>query len=220
MTAPRPRPRRDRAGRGVRAVPARGGAYTFAPATAERWADVERLFGARGACGGCWCMTWRLPRSEFEARKGDANKRALKKLVTSGNAPGVLAYSGGEAVGWCAVAPRESYPVLGRSRVLAPVDDASVWSISCLFVAKPHRNKGLSARLVRAAAEFARERGARVVEGYPVETPKGRLPDPFVWTGIPSAFEKAGFTEVLRRSPTRPIMRRALRSRPQPRGAR
>lgn len=218
MSAPRPRraagarPARS-ADRSALAARTARSAFTFAPATAERWPDVERLFGARGACGGCWCMAWRLARGAFEAGKGDANKRALAKLVASANAPGVLAYSGGEAVGWCALAPRASYPVLARSRVLAPVDDKSVWSISCLFVAKAHRNRGLSTKLLRAAAEFARSRGARVVEGYPVETPKGRLPDPFVWTGIPSAFEKAGFTEVARRSPTRPIMRRALRPR-------
>ncbi|MFN0149283.1 MAG: GNAT family N-acetyltransferase [bacterium] len=192
---------------------ARSLALTFAPATAARWADVERLFGARGACGGCWCMAWRLSRAKFDAGKGDANKRALRKLVMSANAPGVLAYAGGEPVGWCAVAPRAIYPALERSRVLAPVDDAEVWSISCLFVAKSYRNRGVSSRLLRAAAEFAREQGARIVEGYPVETRAGRLPDPFVWTGIPAAFARAGFAEVLRRSPARPIMRRTMRPR-------
>src|SRR5262245_22667081 len=70
---------------------------SFYPATASRWADLERLFGERGACGGCWCMTWRLPRKEFSAGKGAGNRRAFKRIVESDARPGVLAYSGGEA---------------------------------------------------------------------------------------------------------------------------
>lgn len=185
--------------------------YAFHPLTPERWRDVEALFGERGACGGCWCMFWRLGHSEWKADKGSGNRRAFRKLVVSGQTPGVLAYADGQAVGWCAVAPRAVYPALARARVLKPVDDTPVWSISCLFVAKPHRRKGLSAALLRAAAAFARSRGAQMVEGYPVE-PAQRLPDPFVWTGLASAFRRAGFREVARRSSTRPIMRRRLRS--------
>ena len=183
----------------------------FRPATASRWRDVERLFGERGACGGCWCMAWRMTNREWTAGKGAANKRALKKLVLGGAKPGVLAYRGREPIGWCAVAPREDYPTLARSRVLKPVDDVPVWSISCLFVARPYRKRGLSSRLLRAAARFAGTQGARAVEGYPIEPTMERTPDPFVWLGVPSAFVRAGFREVLRRSRTRPIMRRAAR---------
>lgn len=179
---------------------------TFRWATPSRWKDVERLFGERGACGGCWCMTWRLERSAFEAGKKSGNRRALKKLVEDSRRPGVVAYHGREAVAWCAVAPRADYSFLARSRVLAAVDDTPVWSITCLFVAKPWRRVGVSSRLLRAAAEMAVTRGARAVEGYP-QQPAGKSPDAFVWTGLPSAFRKAGFREVTRRSPARPIMR-------------
>jgi len=185
----------------------------FRTATSSRWPDIEKLFGERGACGGCWCMAWRLSHKDWVAGKGSGNKRALKKLVTSGNTPGVLAYYEREPIGWCAVAPRGVYSALARSRVLKPVDDESVWSISCLFVAKPYRRKGVSARLIKAAAEFAAKRGARIVEGYPVEPTMAKTPDPFVWTGLPSAFRKAGFKEIARRSRTRPIMRRSVRPR-------
>ncbi|HET7870964.1 MAG TPA: hypothetical protein VFL42_00520, partial [Terriglobales bacterium] len=99
------------------------------PATADRWPDLERLFGENGACGGCWCMTWRRKRSDFDKEKGAGNKRALKRLVESGRPPGVIAYFQGRPAGWCAVAPREEYPVLTRSRVLGPVDEQPVWSI-------------------------------------------------------------------------------------------
>lgn len=179
----------------------------FHPVTASRWSDVEELFGERGACGGCWCMFWRLPRKEFEANKGTGNKRAFKKLVKNGRQPGIVAYLGSEPIGWCSVAPREQFIALERSRILKPVDARAVWSISCLFVKKAHRRKGISARLLRAAVEFAAKQGARVIEGYPVEPSMEKMPDPFLWHGVPSAYKAAGFSEVLRRSKSRPIMR-------------
>src|SRR6266545_4776535 len=100
------------------------------PATAERWKDVEELFGSRGACGGCWCMAWRKKKKEFDAGKYDVNRRALKKLTASKVPPGMLLYSGDEVVGWCSIAPRADFVRLEASRVLAPVDDKPVWSVS------------------------------------------------------------------------------------------
>jgi GNAT superfamily N-acetyltransferase len=179
----------------------------FHPLTAERWPDLESLFGERGACGGCWCMWWRRPRSVFERNKGAGNKRAFRKIVESGPPPGLLAYSEGRPIGWCALAPRQDYPVLERSRTLKPVDEQPVWSVTCFFIARPFRSKGVSSRLLRAAVSYARGQGVRIVEGYPVEPRKGRLPDAFAWTGLPGTFRQAGFREVARRSPTRPIMR-------------
>jgi len=183
-------------------------AIEFHPLTPERWEDLERLFGPRGACGGCWCMSWRREkRSDFEAQKGDGNRLALKELVDTGHVPGILAYSGDQPVGWCSVGPRGSFPFLRRSRTLAPVDDRPVWSITCFFVAKGFRHQGLSIRLLRAAAAYARERGATIVEGYPVVSTMGEMPAAFAWTGLPGTFVEAGFTEVLRRSKSRPVMR-------------
>lgn len=182
--------------------------YRFEPLTPDRWGDLETLFGARGACGGCWCMAWRLAPKAFRAGKGEGNRDALRMLVQKGPPPGVLAYAGSEPVGWCAVAPRSNYPRLSASKVLAPVDEAPVWSVSCLFVTRPHRRKGLSTLLVRSATEFAFSQGASVVEGYPTDAQGKDQPAPFVWTGLPSAFVKAGFVEVARRSAARPIVRR------------
>jgi GNAT superfamily N-acetyltransferase len=156
-------------------------------------------------------MWFRLRRSEYEQKKGARNKRALKKLVLSGEPPGLIAYFKGEPIAWCALAPREQYSVLGRSRVLAPVDDCPVWSIVCLFIAKPYRRRGVSAGMLEGAARYARKRGARILEGYPIEPKQKRMPDVFAMTGLASAFSKAGFSEVARRSRTRPIMRRMLR---------
>ena len=179
----------------------------FHPATASRWSDIETLFGERGACGGCWCMAWRLRNKDWVAGKGIQNKRAFKKIVTTGKRPGVLGYLGKQPVAWCAVAPRETYSFLERSKVLRPLDNKPVWSISCLFVLKPYRRKGISISMLKAAVEFAAKQGATIVEGYPIELTMKHAPDPFVWTGTLSAFMKAGFQEVLRRSNRRPIMR-------------
>src|SRR5215470_5626040 len=106
----------------------------FKPLSTETWSDFETLFGERGACGGCWCMFWRLKRSDFERQKGAKNKAAVKKLVESGEALGILAYLDNQPVGWCAVAPREAYTALERSRLLKPIDAQPVWSISCFFI--------------------------------------------------------------------------------------
>lgn len=183
------------------------GGVDVVPATPDRWEDLEGLFGPRGACAGCWCQYWRVQAGEFEAGKGEANREALRRQVRGGETPGLLAYLGGEGAGWCAVGPRERYPRLARSRILRPVDAEPVWSVVCLFVARSHRRKGVSVALLRGATEWAAARGARVVEGYPVEPREGRMPDAFAWTGTAAAFRKAGFREVARRSETRPIMR-------------
>jgi len=177
------------------------------PLTSKNWADFEKLFGPRGACAGCWCMWWRRTQSEFEKNKGDANKQAMRRIVSAGQTPGLIGYLGGEPVAWCALAPRETYVRLGRSRVLAPVDEAPVWSVVCFFVARAHRRSGIGVALLKEAVRYAGSRRARIVEGYPVEPKKDAMPDAFAWTGLAEQFRRAGFTEVARRSATRPIMR-------------
>ena len=141
----------------------------------ETWNDFETLFGPRGACGGCWCMAWRSPREEFKADTGEGNRAAMRALVDAGKQPGVMLYEDGGAVAWCAVAPREEYVRLAASRILAPVDQEKVWSVSCFFVDKKARGKGHSVAVLEAAVEFARAKGAKIVEGYPQELKK-RLP--------------------------------------------
>ena len=179
----------------------------FHPVTVKRWKDLESLFGERGACGGCWCMWWRMVRSEFNKKKGLGNKKALKKVIDSGEIPGILAYDNSGPIGWCSVAPREKFSTLERSRILQRVDEKPVWSVVCFFVAKTLRRKGVTIALLKAALEYAKKRGAKIVEGYPVDPKKGKTPDVFAYTGLASAFRQAGFVEVLRRSETRPIMR-------------
>lgn len=185
----------------------------FHPLTPDRWSDLVNLFGKHGASGGCWCMWWKLNRSEFMQQRGDENKKALKSIVDAGNIPGILAYSEDQPIGWCALAPRETYPTLERSRLLKRVDDKPVWSVVCFFIARKFRRKGLTVKLLKTAIDDVRKRGGKIIEGYPVEPKKGQTPDPFAYTGTASAFRKAGFVEVVRRSETRPIMRYVIREK-------
>jgi GNAT superfamily N-acetyltransferase len=179
---------------------------SFKPIKRNLWTDLEELFGPNGGCAGCWCMYWKLRGKEYEEAKGFETRQMHKSIVDSGVATGLLAYLHGDIVGWIAVEPRDSYPRLAHSRILKPVDDRTVWSVTCFFVAKKFRRKGITVELLKAAVEHVRKQGGKIVEGYPVETQKD-MPAPFIYTGIASAFEQAGFQEVARRSPTRPIFR-------------
>lgn len=184
----------------------------FHPLTPDRWDDLERLFGPRGACGGCWCMYWRRTGAEWRACDAKANRRDFRALVARGPAPGILAYEGGEPVGWCALAPREDYPRFRASRTLKPVDDAPVWSVSCFFVRRDRRRQGVTRSLLEAAKRHVRASGGRIVEGYPVVPKGGSIPEAFAWTGVLPAFESAGFEEVARPG-ARAIVRFALARR-------
>lgn len=184
---------------------------TVHPLTADRWPDLEALFGPRGAYGGCWCMFFRLPRVAWSAGCGDGNKAAFRRLVRRGAEPGLLAYDGATPVGWCAIAPREEYGGLARSRILKPVDDRPVWSVTCFFVARAARRKGVTVALLKGAARFVAQKGGSWLEGYPAEPATGAWPDAYAYHGTVSAFTQAGFAEVARPSKTRAIMRRRVR---------
>lgn len=180
---------------------------TWKPLTPETWGDFEELSGEKGLCAGCWCMLWRSRHKDYEAMKGGANKRTMKARVKGGDVPGIMAYLDGDPVAWCSVAPRLDFIRLETSRVLAPVDDTPVWSLTCLFVERKYRRSGFSGFLIQSACEFAKGQGAEMVEAYPIIPKKDKVPDAFSWTGFASVFRDIGFRVVEQRSETRPIMR-------------
>ena len=184
--------------------------YIFYPVTKENWKDFENLFGEKGACAGCWCMYWRLRRKDYDNLRGTGTKKKMKSLIYKGIIPGILAYDDIQPVGWCSVAPREDFPVLDNSRVLKRIDDKPVWSIVCFYIDKNYRKKGLSIELLNATKKYVKKNKGKIIEGYPVEPKSGKTADVFAWTGLASAFKKAGFKEIERRSETRPIMRFVL----------
>ena len=187
--------------------------FTTRPLTTDTWVDLEDLFGQPGGSivRGCWCMYYRRTGSvSVSAQAGVENKRQLSALVQGGAVPGLIGYLEDRPVGWISLGPREDYLKLRRSPVMKAVDDARVWSIVCTYVAKDHRGKGLQHRLLADAIRYGRERGVRILEAYPVDKPQ-RSPDDFMFFGSRSLYERAGFTEVVRRSPTRVVMRKKLR---------
>jgi GNAT superfamily N-acetyltransferase len=177
------------------------------PLTAERWSDLETLFGPHGADGGCWCMYWRLSRGRFDEGRGEVNRQAFKKIVETGKAVGLLAYADGKAIGWLAVAPRDEYPTMDRSNVIKRVDKKKVWSISCFYTLTGYRRRGVTLALIEAAKDFARKHKGTILEGYPIIPRSEKVDCGSAYTGILSAYQKAGFKEVARYSDTRPIMR-------------
>lgn len=177
------------------------------------WEGFTRVMGDKGGCGGCWCMLWRLASKDMQAGMGDANRRAMKRRFDRGDPPGLLAWHGEEPIGWIHVDQRSEFVRLHTSRVLKPVDDAPVFSVACFLVDKRYRRRGVSGALLREACRHAARRGATVLEGYPIDTPRPRYPAAYAWTGFVGAFRAAGFEEVARRSPTRPIMRKSLTPR-------
>ncbi len=155
-------------------------------------------------------MWWRRTAKEFSACKGSENRIAFRAIVESGEEPGILAYAKGEPIGWCALAPRERYPRLGRSRTLRPIDDRTVWSITCFYVARAYRRRGVTRALINVARDFVRTHGGETIEAYPVAPDNKGYPAAFAYTRLLSAFLAAGFVEVARPSPRRAIVRRYL----------
>lgn len=182
--------------------------YLICPLTAERWLALEDLFGRAGAANGCWCMYWRIgPR--YRDRPPTDNKRDLRELTASGRPPGLLAFDGKLAVGWCELAPRAELAWLTHASCLRPTDDLPVWSIPCFFVRRAYRRCGVMGALIQGAAEVAAANGAPALEAYPVDTAvPGHTGNLF--PGVASAFARHGFRVILRSKPDRPVMRRQL----------
>jgi GNAT superfamily N-acetyltransferase len=185
------------------------------PASPETWTQLESLFGPRGGYSDCWCMFWRMPRQQFKKEKGEGTKRELQRLVSHNEFPGVIAYEGAKAVGWCGVGPRENYAALENSRVLKRVDDKAVWSVVCFFVAKDARKKNAMEILLNGAVDYARKSRAKILEGYPLDMESSKLSGQKLSTfagymGIASAFKRVGFTKIGQASETQLIMRLML----------
>src|SRR5882672_5775081 len=182
--------------------------------TRRDWPLIERLFGARGACGGCWCMFWRVPgaKTEWKKRLGARNKRAFRRLVKAGRVRGCLAFSGREPVGWVSIGPKLEFPYFERSRSIAASTNASEWCVSCFYVPAAWRGQGVARALLDAAVKVARKSGARSIEGYPLVPRKAgeRAPAAFAWTGVPALYEQCEFARAQNPGGTKVIYRRAI----------
>jgi GNAT superfamily N-acetyltransferase len=192
-------------------------ALSIVPANEASWEDLQTIFGARGTAHRCQCQRYKLrPREAFA--KFPVEERAFRLRTQtdcghpeSDSTSGLVAYLDGEPVGWCAVEPRSEFiglvrnnrvPWEGRAEDKA---DAGVWAVTCLFTRAGFRKRGISRALARAAVDFARERGARAIEGYPINTKDVILEELHV--GTEGVFAAAGFAEVSRPTLRRVVMR-------------
>ena len=178
----------------------------FHPVTGDRLPDLVRFSEQHGKFRYCSCMRWRLRSTDFRRSTKEGRAAGLEGLIRHGTPVGVLAYLDGEPVGWCSIAPRETYAALEGYRALARVDDAPLWSVVCFFVDRHVRRQGVTLGLLRAAVEYARSQGARVVEGYPVEPGSGL----FTYMGSPATFRRAGFRDVTPPGRARQVVRRVV----------
>ena len=183
---------------------------TILPLTPSLWPALEALFGKSGASNGCWCMYWRIG-PEYHKRLREKNKNAFRRIVKQGPPPGLLAFDGERPVGWCQLTPRQALSWLNRKRTLEPVDDMPVWSISCFYIRRGYRRKGVMSALIREALKSAKRGNAPAVEAYPIDTRRpGSTSNAF--TGIASTFGRLGFKPVSLREPSRPVMRHDLKT--------
>ena len=180
---------------------------TIRPLTPDLWPALEDLFGPLGACNGCWCMYCRIG-SEYRKRPRARNKADFREIVRRGPPPGLIAFDGELAVGWCQLTPRDAVPWLDRTWRLKRVDDLPVWSLSCLYIRIGYRRRGVSTALVREALRLAKRAKAPALEAYPFDA---EVSPSSTSTGFASTFAKLGFKVVARRIPARPIMRHDLR---------
>jgi GNAT superfamily N-acetyltransferase len=187
-------------------------ALTIRPLTPDLWPTLEDLFGTGGASNGCWCMYWRIGR-QYHQRPREQNRHAFRQIVKQGLPPGLLAFDGTRVVGWCQLTARDDLRWLNHTRFFERVDDVPVWCISCFYVRRGYRRKGVMSALIAAALNAAKRANAPALEAYPVDTARADSTTN-VFTGTASTFKRAGFKTLARRLPSRPIMRHDLKGIP------
>lgn len=184
------------------------------------WDDVERVFGANGACGGCWCQAWRIAKGEqWLDVKGTVAKRRLHRGIKEKRTHGILAFSGNIPIGWCTFGPRDSFPRINRAPTLKCSDSSHVWSVPCFFVSRGYRDRGVATRMLHHALKVMKQLGTETVEGYPTKPGKdGRYISAFSWTGTQSLFANAGFYVAGNRLGSKQRVRKILKGLKSNRG--
>ena len=182
--------------------------WEYHPLTPDRWDDFEQLFGPNGACAGCWCAWFLMNNKEFNSSHKEGHKELMRTLVHTGAEPGILAYADDKPAGWVALAPRERYKRLATSKHLGPVDDQPVWVVSCFYIHRDYRHQGLMEKLITAATEYAKEKGVKILEAFPIDA-REKMSPLSIFTGKVDVFARLGFEQVALRE-SRPILRKTL----------
>lgn len=180
---------------------------TYEPLTKNNWNHFVQLFGEKGAADNCWCMFYRLSKTDYNQGKAGGNKEAMHQLVMQDKFVGILAFYEGHAIAWCAFAPRKDYLKLEHSKNPISVDDQPVWSIPCFYIDKSYRRLGITSELLKASIQYAKENNIKIIEAYPAIPSKEKVPDSSAWIGFYKTFEEAGFEIVDQTKPNRPVVR-------------
>jgi len=188
---------------------------TTTPAAPAQWADVQAALSGGGDGRSCQCVWPLLRNKDWQATTFEEREGILNAEITAGPPPGIVAYVDGEAAGWIRIGPRTRQARLAYTRAIAaatsePFDDETVWAVTCFSVRREHRGKGLNRALLAAAVDYARRSGARLIEGYPIDTSKGKTSPNDLYHGALSTFEAAGFTQTGELRPGRPLVTLAL----------
>lgn len=177
------------------------------PLKKNNWSSFEDLMGEKGGCGNCWCMLFRLPYKEFQANKPDGNKMLMHEIVRASRPTGLIAMYDQKPIGWIALAPREDYIKIERSRTLKRIDERPVWSITCFFIKKEFRRMGVSQIMIRKVLEYAKKEKINILEAYPAIPYDEKVPPPFLWVGILSTFTRNGFKVIKQNGKSRAMVR-------------
>ena len=177
------------------------------PLTVDNWHLFEEVMGEKGGCGGCWCMYFKLSAKDFPNDKYEGHKGRMYDLVKAAKPTGLIATYNKRAVGWIAFAPRKDYIRIENSRAFKRIDDKPVWSITCFFIKKEFRKMGLSEQMVKGIVDYARKKKIKTLEAYPAIPYSDKVPPPFLWVGILSAFTKNGFEVVQQNGKSRTMVR-------------
>ena len=182
--------------------------WEYHPLTLDRWGDFEQLFGPNGACFGCWCAWFLMTNKEFKDSGKEGHKELMRTSVQSGIEPGIIAYADGVPAGWVALAPRENYKRLATSKLLGAVDDKPVWVVSCFFIHRNYRHQGLMEKLLAAAIEYAKGKGVKMLEAFPIDA-REKTSALSLFAGKADVFYRLGF-ELAAQREKRPILRKSL----------
>lgn len=186
-------------------------------ATTARWDDVQHALTGGGDGASCQCIWPVLSNKDWNETTTPQRTEMLRAEIDEGPPPGIVAYVDGKAAGWIRIGPRTKQARVPRTRIIAaastePFDDDSVWAVTCFVVRREHRGSGLNLELLRAAVDYARESGARLIEGYPVDTGGTKQRTNDLFHGIVSTFLAAGFTETTELKPGRSLVTLQLHS--------
>ena len=180
---------------------------TLEPLTTKNWSAFEKLMGDKGGCGGCWCMSFRLPTAIYNENKFEGNKQLQKENIAQKKHIGLIAFVEEEPIAWIALSPREELIKIENARSLKRIDDKPVWSIPCFFIKKEFRRMGLSSKLIAGVIDYAKTKKIKTVEAYPAIPYGTKMSDAFLWIGVLSSFEKNGFKVVRQNGKSKAMVR-------------